>query len=329
MNFIPTVVRTAVSPIRPVTTSHCDMIDARGPCCNTFLPTPDGMRVCEPNIPIQTPTVSKPIDVTVVNPPVNNNVNWTGSTVPSTVSHSGSSPFIPMIHSQSIPHHTPPEVVITPQVVPVLDNTLSNPVSVVAVTLHPVKISSLPGINSSSTVLEARIAAAKYLKTEVQKVFLAYASQYNPRGAKDELLLSNYGMGSRDLFFYHSVPVEQTLIPNPVPGLVVPKVFKYEDLKIPYGSTYVGPHVCFESYQYSDFLYCQHPSGSIHEKTPIGTGQLSDNWVGRHSYGHFDVVIKVKYNGGDYTPFSIETAPLGTTVPECGKYGPSVYILKR
>jgi len=326
--FISTVVKTAVSPFRPVTTSHCDMIDARGPCCNTFLPTPDGMRICEPNIPVQTPTVSKPIDVTVVSPPVNNTANWTGSTVPSTVSHSGSSPFIPMINPQSIPHHAPPEVVITPQVVPILDNTLSNPVSVVAVTLRPVKISSLPGINSSSTVLEARIAAAKYLKTESDKVFLAYASLYNPRGAKDELLLSSYGMGSDDLFFYHSVPVELITIPNPVPGLVVPKVFKHQDLKIPYGSTYVGPAVCLESYQYDDFLYCQHPRHCIYEKNLPG-GSLTDNWVGRHSHGHFDVVIKVKYNGGDYTPFSIEKAPVGTIIPECGKYGPSVYILKR
>jgi len=106
------------------------------------------------------------------------------------------------VSPQSIPHHIPSQVVITPQVTPVVQAP-SKQLPVAAVTLRPVKISTLPAITSSSTVLGARIAAAKYLKAEVQKVFLAYTRIYNPRGAKDELPLSDYGMGSGDLFFYH------------------------------------------------------------------------------------------------------------------------------
>ena len=62
------VVRTIVSPLKPLTVSHCDMVDHRGPCCNpnTHLPAPGGMRVCEPsNQPLPPSQPRMPLDITV------------------------------------------------------------------------------------------------------------------------------------------------------------------------------------------------------------------------------------------------------------------------
>lgn len=201
------------------------------------------------------------------------------------------------------------------------------------VTLRPIALYAMQlNINQNNTVKEARIAAAAHLKCKVQYVFLAYQVGYNPTGASDSSKLKDMGLPYYSyVYFYHSIPLEATTISNPVPGLFVPKVFHRKDLGIPYDSVYVGPFVDLNIYKYTDFLYCQHPNCNKEDNLMHYRTMLSTNWLGRHSHGDFDILIRVKtvWDEGYYKTVGIEKKDIGGVISACGKYGPSVYITKR